>query len=181
MVDQCIDQAQLVAFQCRQDAIAQVVPTLMQCRRSFRLCARTCGPAVPPNPDGVKQCKLNAVMTHLDCKASCQENAQLLTDACLNRDHVCVEECRAGRDGCAQPVLDQLARDVATCNSSRDDDLRNCANLYGEGTPERAQCIQNTQAAAFECRDQARENAWAGLNSCRWNFRTCAQSCPPAT
>jgi len=179
-LDQCIDQAQLVAFQCRLDAIAQAKPALSECRKGFKLCALACGPNVPPNPDGVKQCKLAAVTTRIDCKGSCRENAEVATDACVNRDHACVEQCRADRDGCARPVLDQLARDIAACNASRDSDIQNCQDLYGDGTPERARCIENAQAAAFECRDQARENAWAGLNHCRWNFRTCAQSCPPA-
>jgi len=179
-LDQCIDQAQVVAFQCFLAAVAQAKPALRECRKSFKVCALACGPSVPANPDGVKQCKLDAVQAYADCKAASQDDFHVTMDACLNRDHNCVEQCRADRDTCAQPVLNQLASDVGACNATRDAAIQNCQNLYGDGTPEQAQCIENAQVAAFQCRDQSRENAWAGLNGCGWDFRMCAQACPPA-
>jgi len=179
--DRCIDQAQIVAFQCRDDAREQFGPALKGCRRQFRACARACGPPEQPDPVAVAQCKDTAKQSFRTCNANCLEDFQVAVDACLNRDHACVERCRADRDGCRQPILDQLNSDIAACNARRDSDIQNCKNIFPEGSPEQEQCIDNAQVQAFECRDQARENARPGLESCRQAFRSCVQQCPPAS
>ena len=179
--DRCIDQAQIVAFQCRDDAREQFGPALKGCRRQFRACARACGPPEQPDPVAVAQCKDTAKQNFRTCNANCLEDFQVAVDACLNRDHACVEQCRADRDGCRQPILDQLNSDIAACNARRDSDIQNCKNIFPDGSPEQEQCIDNAQVQAFECRDQARENARPGLESCRQAFRSCVQQCPPAS
>jgi len=179
--DRCIDQAQIVAFQCRDDAREQFGPALKGCRRQFRACARACGPPEQPDPVAVAQCRDTAKQNFRTCNANCLEDFQVAVDACLNRDHACVERCRADRDGCRQPILDQLNSDIAACNARRDSDIQNCKNIFPEGSPEQEQCIDNAQVQAFECRDQARENARPGLESCRQAFRSCVQQCPPAS
>ena len=98
--DRCIDQAQVVAFQCRDDAREQFGPALKRCRRQFRVCARACGPPEQPDPAAVAQCKDTAKQSFRTCNANCLEDFQVAVDACLNRDHACVERCRADRDGC---------------------------------------------------------------------------------
>src|SRR5437773_1071271 len=115
------------------------------------------------------------------CRANCREDFQVAVDACLNRDHACVEQCRADRQTCRQPTLDRLSSDIAACNARRDSDIQNCKDLYADGTPERDQCIDNAQVAGFECRDQAREDARPGLQTCREHFRDCVRACPPAS
>ena len=177
--DHCIDQAQIVAFQCRDAAREQFGPALRQCRRNFRACAFACGP--PQQPVDAAQCKATATQNFRTCKANCREDLQVAVDACLNRDHACVEQCRADRDSCRQPIVDQLNSDIAACNARRDSDIQNCKNLFADGTPEQNQCIDNAQVAAFECRDQARENAQPGLEGCRQTFNSCARGCPPAS
>jgi hypothetical protein len=138
--------------------------------------------ACPPAPSGEvidpRQCKLDAKDAYLACKADCREGFQAQKDVCLNRDHACVEDCRARRDDCRQPVEDQLDAGIASCNATRDAAIANCKSLYAEGDPNRDTCITNAQVDAFECRDQARENARPQFQACRDAFQTCAENCP---
>ncbi len=177
--DACIDQAQVVAFQCRDDAREAAKKPLKQCRADFKTCARACGPNEPPDRAGKKQCKADAVAAYRSCQATCREDKQVAVDACKNRDHACVEDCRSNRTDCRRPIIEQREAAVDQCNADRADAVDNCKALYGEGTPERDQCIDNAQVVAFQCRDQAREDAHPGLNECRAQFRQCAEACPP--
>jgi hypothetical protein len=180
--DQCIDQAQVVAFQCRDAAREAVRQDLIACRRQFRTCARECPPANPPvTIADRRQCRIDAKTEKEACLAICQENLQFQKDACRNRDHVCVEQCRAERETCRQPVEDQLEAAIAACKATRESQVQNCENLYGPGTPERDTCIDNAQVASFQCKDAARENAKPSFETCRDEFRACAEGCPPAT
>lgn len=179
--DACIDQAQVVAFQCRDDAREVARPGLRQCKRLSRYCARSCQRNEVPDRAAVLLCKDEAKQALLDCKAGCKEDLQVAKDACRNRDHACAEACRENRDTCKQPFLDQLAADIAACKGVRDADIQICKDLYGEGTPERDTCIDRAQVVAFQCRDQARENARPWLNGCREVFIGCITACPPAS
>ena len=42
-------------------------------------------------------------------------------------------------------------------------------------------CIEQARVVAFQCRDQAREDAKPGFAACRAGFKTCVQACPPAS
>lgn len=176
--DACIDQAQVVAFQCRDNAREAAKGPLKQCRSAFRACAQACPPASPSDPVNPSQCKLDAKNNYKSAQAACTEDFQVDKDACRHKDHACVEQCRQNRETCRQPVEDQLATDVAACNSQRDSAKTTCHSLYADGTPELDQCIDNAQVQAFECRDMARENARPGFQSCRQNFRSCVDACP---
>src|SRR5262245_26701490 len=46
--DQCIDNAQVTAFMCRDDARDTRKDALVACRTGFKTCAKACGPANPP-------------------------------------------------------------------------------------------------------------------------------------
>jgi hypothetical protein len=84
-------------------------PALAICRSTFRDCVRACPP--PDDPIEIVDpiaCKADAKMVALECKAGCREQRQIQRDLCLNRDHVCVEACRAGRDACRTPIEDGL-------------------------------------------------------------------------
>ena len=177
--DHCIDQAQVVAFQCRDSAREQAKPALKACRKTFRLCAVGCAPNQPPNPTGRKQCMIDALAAYTTCRAECKEDFQVAKDACKNRDHACVEQCRDQRAECRSTPLAQRQQAIDQCNATRDAAKDNCKSLYGEGTPERDQCIDNAQVAAFECRDQANEDARPALKQCRDQFQSCVQACPP--
>lgn len=45
-------------------------------------------------------CIDDAQETFSDCKGDCKEGYQADKDACINKDHQCVEVCRAGRSNC---------------------------------------------------------------------------------
>jgi hypothetical protein len=178
--DACIDQAQVVAFQCRSSARKAAMGALGQCREGFIACAKACPAATAQSPANPRQCRLDAKNQHQGAKAACIEDFQVGMDACRHKDHACVEQCRADRDGCRQPVQDQLDSDIAACNAQRDAAKAVCHSLYADGTPELDQCIANAQVKAFECRDTAREAARPGFQSCRQNFKSCVQQCPGA-
>jgi hypothetical protein len=178
--DQCIDQAQVVAFQCRDQAREDTKGALRECRRSFKACARACPPADPPSSVDPVQCKIDAKAAYAVCKDACVEDFQLAKDICRNRDHACVEVCRDARDVCRQPVIDQLASAVAICKATRDTEVQNCRDLYPEDPVALDTCIDNAQVTAFQCRDQAREDARPGFEGCRQDFRDCVlTNCPP--
>ena len=177
-LDTCIDNQQVIAFQCRDAAREAVRSDLNACRRQFRACARVCPPASPPVTVADKlQCRSDAKLARDACKAGCKEEFQFLKDACLGRDHVCVEQCRANRDSCREPIDDRLAAAIAACNVTRDQEIQNCNNGPAET---RDQCIDNAQVDAFQCRDQARENERPNYQACRDAFRTCVGNCGPA-
>jgi hypothetical protein len=183
-LDHCIDQAQIVAFQCRDAAREKAKPALVQCRKTFRGCARACPPADPNAPAiDVPACRLQAKQDAKTCVANCREDFQVTKDACQNRDHGCVEGCRALRDMCTDPILTTLAGKIAMCNADRDADIATCHQLYPLPSQAMAldQCIDDAQVAAFVCRDDARETARTDLVPCRQNFLSCAKGCPPAS
>lgn len=180
-LDQCIDQAQVVGFQCRDAAREAARPALEACRVAFRDCARACPPPDPPseivNP---AQCRRDAKAAYKTCKLTCRENFQFQKDACRNRDHDCVEQCRANRDACREPLEIQLEATLTQCRTDRDAAVQNCRVLFADGTAEQDQCIDNAQVAAFQCRDQAQEAVRPGFDGCGEGFRTCAEACPLA-
>jgi len=189
--DLCIDQMQVIAFQCRDSAREAGKPLLNQCRKAFRTCAQACPPAGPSGPADVNQCKMDARDAKKICKAGCIEDFQVAKDACRHRDHACVEQCRADREACRQPVQTQLDSDIAACNATRGGHnpdsgaIGSCYAQYGPSgaTPDPAlldQCIDNAQVAAFECRDMKHEIARPGFETCRVNFQSCVQACPAA-
>ena len=55
--------------------------------------------ATPANA-GPRPCLREAKRDAKDCAATCKEDFQTAKDACLNRDHDCVEVCRANRAQC---------------------------------------------------------------------------------
>jgi hypothetical protein len=176
-IDQCIDAAQVTAFLCRKAARTAARPAITACRAGFRACAQAC-PTTGNEVIDKPACKLAAKDAYLDCKAGCREEFQTQKDLCLGRDHACVENCRAGRDACRQPVEDQLDAAIASCNATKASEVAACKNNFPEG-PDRDACILDALVKAFQCRDQAREDAKPGFESCRAGFVACAQACPP--
>jgi len=180
-LDTCIDQAQGVAFACRDAARETVNPDLKQCRRAYRGCLEsTCPPEAPVDPATYRACKLDAKDVLVRCIATCREDFQLAKDTCLDRDHVCVEACRATRGECRAPILVVFEDAILACADARQTAIDNCRALYEPNTPQRDECVDQAQLDAFRCRDDAREAARPGLTDCRDAFRTCAEACPPA-
>ena len=179
--DACIDQAQVVAFICRDGAREIARPGLKTCRRAFRICVSTeCPPDAPVDRATARACKNDAKHIYEGCVMDCREEYQLAKDTCLDRDHACVEACREIREACRQPILEVRDLAIDACNDDRANAIETCQSLYEPGTPERDVCVDQAQVEAFRCRDRAREDARPGLKSCRDAFRTCAEACPPA-
>jgi hypothetical protein len=179
-LDHCIDQAQVVAFQCRDAARERWRPELQVCRAEFRACAKAC-PEVPGNNIDPVQCRIDAKAAYKQCKADCREQLQTQKDLCRNRDHDCVEVCRARRDDCRKPIEDQLNADIEACNAQLASDKQQCQNAFPNDPAGLDQCIDNAQVTAFTCRDDARERARPGFANCRQQFQSCAELCPPAS
>jgi len=177
--DLCIDDAQVAAFVCRVGVRKSTKDALNDCRKGnpdlgiqgFRPCVQDCpagdGPVVDP-----KQCRADAAQAYVACGSDCREEFQFAKDTCRNKDHDCVEACREGRQTCEQPIRDALDQAVAACKADKDAAVALC-----NGDP---QCIMDALVVAFQCRDQARENAKPGLTTCRQGFKDCVTVCPPA-
>jgi hypothetical protein len=166
--DLCIDNAQVAAFMCRDDARDTRTDALLLCRTDFRTCAKACGPADPPVDSAA--CKKAAVAGLKVCKASAREDFQLNKDVCRGLGHTCVEQCRAQRAACVDLVgLDDA---IAACNATRDGAIQTCKNNNPPGTAQ-DDCIDQVQVIAFQCRDQAREDAQPGLAACASAFQAC--------
>jgi hypothetical protein len=179
-LDACIDQAQGVAFACRDAAREGVAADLQQCRRDFRACVdTTCPPEEPVDLATFRACKLDARDVLRRCVAGCREDFQLDKDTCLNRDHDCVEACRAARSDCRAPILEAHEAALVVCADERQSAIEVCRSLYAADTPERDACVDQAQLATFACRDAAREEAKPGLRVCREDFIACAVACPP--
>jgi hypothetical protein len=184
--DQCIDNAQLAGFQCRDGVREELKDDLTACRKGdpalgiqgFRPCVAACPEGAGPVEDP-KQCKLDAKTAYKACGAACREDFQIAKDACRNRDHVCVEQCRTDREACKDPIQDALDAAVAACKATKQAAVDVCQATHPAGSAELDACIDQAQAVAFQCRDQAREDAKPGFAACRAAFRTCVQACPP--
>src|SRR5262245_45061960 len=130
--------------------------------------------------EGVEPCLASVRQDYKDCKAGCRENYQLAKDTCMNRDHACVENCRADRQVCRQPIVDALNADLAVCNADLEEAKGICRQLYADGTVERDTCIDNAQVVAFLCRKSKRMAARLPLKACRSQFKECVvTNCPP--
>ena len=185
-LDRCVDLAQVEAFQCRDPVRELAKPLLKQCRKDFRACAMACPAPNPPTSVNPAQCLIAAKNAVIACLLDCREDLQLGRDICLDRDHACVEDCRTIRhDVCIQPIRDQFILDVAACNQTRDDNIRDDCDVRFPAPRDPAAeifwnlCVDDYQVTAFVCRDNAHEAARPGLRNCRDQFKTCALGCGP--
>lgn len=183
--DECVDKAQVNAFECRDSARELAKPLLKQCRKDFRNCAKACPAPDPATPvQDPKQCVKAANTIARTCGADCKEGLQVAKDDCRNRDHDCVEQCRATRHTCRLPVRVGLNGDLADCAAERQTGRDGCNTQYPPPRDETAavnfdQCVDGIQVQAFICRDDAHELARPGFVDCQNQFRSCVQTnCP---
>jgi len=176
-LDSCIDGAQVTAFLCRRTARKTARPDITACRIGFRACAKACPTTGTEVIDKVA-CKGDAKTAYLGCKGDCREEFQEQKDLCLGHNHACVENCRAGRDACREPVENDLDAAVASCNATKTTAVNQCKADHPDGSQEQADCITDALVVAFQCRDQAREDAKPRFEACRAGFQACAEACP---
>jgi hypothetical protein len=157
----------------------------MKCRRLFSyplIVAAFVAVSFTIADAGVRPCIREAKGDARECAAVCKEDFQTAKDACLNRDHACVEVCRANRAQCRLDTGFDAA--IESCKDGLEERRALCRSQHAAGTPERDACIDAAQVDAFECRDGVRELAKPLLKQCRKDFRNCAKACPavaPAT
>lgn len=133
---------------------------------------------VPVANAGARPCIREAKADAKDCNAACKETYQTAKDACLNRDHACVEVCRANRAQCRlDSGFDALIDGCSDALEGRRAICRADNPIQGEA---RDRCVDLAQIDAFECRDAARELGKPLLKQCRKDFRACAKACPVA-
>lgn len=182
--DHCVDLAQIDAFECRDAARELAKPLLKQCRKDFRACAKACPAPDPVTPVDPKGCIGDAKTAAATCTATCKEDFQIAKDDCRNRDHNCVEQCRADRNACRQPIRATLDGDLAVCTADRQTGVDGCTTQFPPPRDPAAeidfdQCVDGVQVDAFVCRDGAHETARPGFVACKDGFRTCVQTnCP---
>lgn len=179
--DACIDAAQQVAFQCRDSAREAAKPSVTACRTAFRTCTAACPAGTGTPAENPRVCRRTANRDFAACGGECREDLQVGRDACLHRDHDCVETCRDTRTTCTEPLRQQVRAALVDCAATRDAAVATCHTLYADGTGDLDQCIDNAQVARFTCGDQAHEAARPGLQACRAQFRDCAVGCPVTT
>ena len=136
--------------------------------------------AATPNPGCVK----DATQAKTLCNAQCQQTFLAAKDMCRNIDHDCADACRAALGVCLDgtnqngplPTLDAC---VDVCNASLETAKANCRQIYQPGTTDRANCIDQAQVTAFQCRDTCREGVAAEIRACRMTNHACIMACPP--
>ena len=122
------------------------------------------------------ECIDAAKAEYVDCKGECREQFQVAKDACHNRDHDCVEICRAEREECRDAT--GIDEDLETCRVDKEAAIAKCKVDFADDPISRDICIDDEQVAAFQCRDAAREKWSDELDLCRSDFKTCVRACP---
>jgi hypothetical protein len=77
------------------------------------------------------------------------------------------------RQACKESVQANLDAAIAVCRANKQAAIAAC---NGDDA-----CIDQAQAVAFQCRDDAREAAKPGFAACRQAFKTSVQGSPPAS
>ena len=174
---QCIDKAQLSAFQCRNGARRSRRRDLVACTAEYRQCAVPCGPNQPPR--GSRLCLVQALQTKNQAVATCNQVADADKIACTGKEATCVQTCRDARTTCATPLEDAIDAAEESCEATRRAAVATCqaTNPPGAG---RDACIQTADSDAFVCRDDAREAQAPGLAQCTKTYVGCVHACPPA-
>jgi len=173
---QCVDQAQLQTFQCRNQARRSRRQELARCAVTYRRCAQPCGPEEPPA--GSRLCLAQALQANEQAVATCNQVANADTSACLAKDAACVQTCRDARTACITPLQNAIDAAIESCEATRRAAVATCEDATPPG-PQRDACIQSADSAAFVCRDGVRESQAPGLAQCTTTYIGCVRSCPP--
>jgi hypothetical protein len=174
---QCVDRAQLSAFQCRNQARRSRRRDLARCAVARRRCAQPCGPNDPP--PGSRLCQAQALQTKSQAVATCNQVADADKSACLGKEATCVQACRDQRSTCTTPLQTAIDAAIESCEATRRTAVATCQATTPPGA-ERDACIQTADSDAFVCRDDAREAQAPGLTQCTTAYVGCVRACPPA-
>ena len=129
-----------------------------------------------------RQCVIDANQQRRTCQQLCRDDFQTSVDSCRGVQHDCADTARTARQGCVSDVITQLTQCVDTSCAVFVQGIADCRAEHAVGTPERDACIDGQQLLLFQCRDSCRESVqvWAGLKTCRQEFKADIKACPPA-
>jgi ribosomal protein S14 len=122
-------------------------------------------------------CLQDARSTAKECASSATGAFQDTLDGCLERDHECVDACRAVQQGCRDDT--SVGVDYVACDLELTAAKVQCGNSFPSGSLRQNACLFRAQAANNRCRRVARRHARHELRQCRAAFRECAHGCGP--
>jgi len=130
-----------------------------------------------------KQCFLDARQERKTCTQVCNDTFLASIDSCRGVDHDCADTARDTRQQCVTDVLTELSQCVSTNCAIFVQGIADCRAAHPAGTPERDACVDGQQLLLFQCRDTCRESVhvFAGLKTCRDEFRADLKECKPPT
>ena len=128
-----------------------------------------------------RQCVIDATKEKKTCQQLCRDDFLASVDSCRGVDHDCADAAREARHACVSDVLTQLNQCFTTDCTTFVQLIAQCRADHPVGTPERDACVDGQQLLLFQCRDACRESVhvWAGLKTCRQEFRQDIKDCPP--
>jgi hypothetical protein len=129
-----------------------------------------------PSHECSDPCLQAARSTAKQCASSASGAFRDSLDGCIERDHECVEACRAVRQTCRDDT--SLGVDYAQCDVELDVAQARCRNQYPPSL-RREGCLFRADVANGRCRRVAERHARRELRACRTDFRTCAHGCAP--
>lgn len=177
-IEQCIDNARIAGFQCRNRARTGTAPELRRCRADFDACADGCGPGEPPR--GSRLCERDARLARSAAVAACNQTANADKSACANKDATCVESCHDARDACNEPARAALASAIVACDAERRAAAASCEAANPGGGAVLDQCLENADTAAFLCRQAASRAQEPAFAACVQQYVGCVRACPAA-
>lgn len=173
---QCVDRAQLAAYQCRASARRDDRRALAACTATGDTCRRDCGPGEPPA--GVATCTAEARAARQTALGSCRQSFQVTASACVGKDATCAQTCAATRQTCTAPIAAAFSAAVGACVEAQAVAVAACRAGAPAGSDALASCEEQAGATAFACRLAARDAAAPGLAACGDAYVACVRACP---
>lgn len=115
--------------------------------------------------------------TRKTCLSSAFGAFQVDVEGCLERDHICLDACRAEKEDCRNAT--GLGDALGSCVHQLVLDRADCRARYPLDSGKRERCIDRAQVKALRCRRQATSAVLDALRQCRRTFRQCALACAP--
>jgi hypothetical protein len=125
----------------------------------------------------VDPCLQAARESRKECASSATGAFQDALDGCLERDHTCIEACRADRQDCRDAT--SLGQDVVACQIEQAAAQEQCRQSFPLGSKRRAACLFQAEVEGSRCNRRALLGVHVELKQCRTGFNQCAQACAP--
>jgi hypothetical protein len=128
-----------------------------------------------------RQCTDPCLQAARDSRKECASSAKGAFldafDGCLEREHACIQACRADRQDCRDAT--SLGEDIVACQIAQAAAEEECRNRFPPRSKRRAACLFRAEVEGSRCNRRARVHVAVGLKRCRSGFDQCAQGCAP--